>query len=137
MDKQTITKLLVKMTTKAIELKRKLIHKLFSREVSLRVHDQQREETERILIEVVTPIIEDQIEDMVRRLRAMEGKSKTKDFSDDAEALVSQIFNPLEWKSKLVDKVLPVLAVEMAKAGITQWAQFGVDVRKIAANEKN
>ena len=52
------------------------------------------------------------------------------DHSKQAASIIRQAFKPREWRDKIVNAVLPVLAVGMAKAVAGQFLAMGVDIRR-------
>lgn len=58
--------------------------------------------------------------------------------ADAAANLVGQIFDPREWRDELIDRALPVLAVNMFKAAAATLLAVGVDVRRksVGVSEK-
>ncbi|MGO8691543.1 MAG: phage minor head protein, partial [Thermoguttaceae bacterium] len=49
--------------------------------------------------------------------------------SPATHALLAKVFNPKDWHDKLVNRLLPVMAVGMAKAMVGQMLAMGVDIR--------
>ena len=47
-----------------------------------------------------------------------------------AHSILSRAFDPKLWRSKLVDRMLPVLAVGMARSMTAQFLELGVDIRR-------
>ncbi len=88
----------------------------------------QFESTEAELVESLSPVFKRQIGDIVKRLLQIEEKV----FEEQAHILASLVFDPKDWDEEIVNKTLPILALNMAKAGVAQILIFGLDVRKAA-----
>lgn len=101
---------------------RRELRLLVTKELSIK----QFEQTERELIASLTPMFEAQIDEIVRNLRRLGGKS----FEEQAAVLAEQIFDPSEWNDDLFARMLPILAINMAKAGAAQLLNLGIDIRK-------
>jgi len=56
--------------------------------------------------------------------------------SRSASRLVSQIFDPSEWRAELTNRLLPVLARKMAEAGVAHLMSYGIDVRRKKMEKK-
>jgi len=50
--------------------------------------------------------------------------------SDPAHTLIQLVFDPLHWKDELINRALPLLAVEMAKAARAQMSEVGIIPQK-------
>ena len=48
----------------------------------------------------------------------------------EAQRVVGRIFSPKRWRSKLVDRLLPVMALGMAKAVAAEYKVLGIDIRR-------
>ena len=60
-------------------------------------------------------------------------KSSTKSLqppSDPAHTLIQLVFDPTRWKNELINRALPLLAVEMAKAARAQMSEVGIIPQK-------
>lgn len=58
-------------------------------------------------------------------LRKMDVRSATKD-----------LLNTKEWTKKLVDRLLPTMAVSMARSAIAQFLEMGIDIRRSNKNRR-
>jgi hypothetical protein len=101
-----------------------IIRRTITEELSVRLF----ERTEAELIESLSPIFKKQIQSMVAKLWDMEIKS----VESQAHDIASIIFRPKDWLDEIINKTLPVLALNMARAGVTQLLVFGIDIRKSA-----
>jgi len=91
------------------------------KEVCIGVHCRQFEKCETELCKSLFTVFEEQIKSAAARLTEIgSGMEKGVKFSQSAEQLASQIFNPVEWDQKIVNAALPPLALAMAEAMISQ-----------------
>jgi len=86
----------------------------------------QYEETEGEIVDNLAPVFQDQIKDIHKRLL----ETEVKNFGHQAHDLASLVFDPQEWNEKVIDKTLPILALNMVRAGVAAILTFGIDVRK-------
>ena len=89
----------------------------------------QFENTEAELVESLSPVFKSQIKDIIKRFLEIK---EIKSAAEDAHVLASLIFDPQMWTEDIVNATLPVLALNMARAGVGIIPTFGVDVRKSA-----
>ena len=87
----------------------------------------QYENTVDELVESLSPVFQKQIEEMATRLEEMDGN---KTYQEQAQTFTHLIFNPRDWTREIIDRTLPVLALNMGRAGVTQLLLLGVDIRK-------
>lgn len=85
---------------------------------------------EQEIVQVLIPFFVEQGQSMVSRLQKLEKKSTKASILGDATGIVSLIFNPDEWRSELINRLLPVLARKMAEAGVAHLMTLGIDVRR-------
>ena len=66
-------------------------------------------------------------------VRGEKSYQSIKSNADSAHVLVSTVFNPAEWKERLINKMLPIMAIKMAEAAVAQMVAMGVDPRSKGA----
>jgi len=93
------------------------------------IHVKQFEETAKGLEESIAPVIVAQVDSITTGL---EGKTPKESESNEeiANDLIERVYNPREWDDKIVNAVLPVLAVGMAEAIVSFFQELGVDILK-------
>ena len=124
---QAVTHLL-NTATAALRLKQEMVSKEMMRAVAKYVHLKQYEGAEVDLTAVIEKQINAQVESIAKELAKLDVKAKTQP-SDNATALISQSFNPRQWKEAMVDAMLPVMAIKMAEAAVASMIQLGVNPR--------
>lgn len=117
----------------AIDLKRMILEREYRRGITKAIHLEQYEETERDVARVVEGVIEEQIKEIASGLAGIEEKSVSSTYDETAKTLVSLAFNPDKWKAKLIDRMLPLMAIKMAEAATAQMISVGVDPRSKGA----
>lgn len=119
---------LVEAATAAVRLKSMHLTRKVRRVVSLAAHRMLAAETERQLEKALAGVFEVQVRGMVEELKEMGGEKAKPGTS--AQSLAKQVFNPNEWKGRLVDAALPVMAVGMAESAVQNLRLVGVEIRK-------
>jgi len=119
---------LLKVIVEAIYLRVESAQSEVRKDVVADLHVKQMEQTEKDVTDVLVPFFKRQVADIVDRLKNLEEKSA----SDAANSLINQVFDPSEWHDELIDRLLPIMAVKMAEAGVSQLMTIGLDVRKKA-----
>jgi len=69
----------------------------------------------------------------LKRLMTAKDEKPTKSLqtqSDPAHTLIQLVFDPTHWKDELINRALPLLAVEMAKAARAQMSEVGIIPQK-------
>jgi hypothetical protein len=117
----TLTKA-IKLTTLAGKIKR-IQAPLLQRKIASEIHIKQFEETEKSIIDHVSPLFQIQIQSASENLKNLSGKSPS-------SSLASLIFNPDEWNKELVNRALPPIAVGMIEAMNAQFNLMGFENNK-------
>lgn len=120
-------------TAAALDFKARLYRRDHRRNVARKVYLEQEKRLEDKLVQVLTPLFEQEIEETVARLLelAPEEPDGTKSTTDPSP-LLSLAFDSSDprWKREIVDRALPVLAVGMLEAMTAQMMETGVDPRR-------
>jgi len=132
-SEKPIPALLLDTAKTAIEFKTHLLKRMIKRRISRSVHQQLTAKVERQMQRVLIPFFKEQVEEMASRLEKMDRKEledqlQTK--STTPPKLLNKIFDPKDWKDELVNRLLPIMAVGMAKAMVGQMLAMGVDIRQ-------
>ena len=128
-------KLLLETARAAVDAKRIVIEKKQKEDTARRIHLKQVEEAEKVIVEAVAPEIDAQVEAIMSELSLLDiptpksVPTETKTHQETAGTLLSLTFDSGEWRDRMVNKMLPILAVKMAEAGVAQMMVMGVDPR--------
>ena len=115
--------------TELVLLKRLSLRRRMRRAVSRHVFLKQYEGTEKRLADALAPVIEAQVREMADGLRELAADKASRQ-DDTAEALITQVNDTKRWRAELIDRALPILAVEMAKAVKAQRAEIGMEFKQ-------
>jgi len=134
-NKLEVTCGLVTVAKDLVKMKRDVMLVQMRRAVARSVHLKQVNKLEGNLVDVIAPVIEQQVKTIASGLAELDGpesKSVTleKSHADTAHALVQHSFDAKGEKDKLVDEMLPVLAAQMAESAIAHFLQMGVVIRR-------
>jgi hypothetical protein len=135
MSNPTLPKItdLVKTATNAVVLGQRMA----LRNRAKAYHVKQVAATEQDIREAMVPIIQEQVEGIVKGLEHLEKGLKfnpyhdaeTKFYTDlktTTTKLINQVFDPTEWKPVITDALLPILAIRMAETVRDQLRTMGV-----------
>jgi len=123
---------ILRTATKEVQEKQRSVRAKNIRLIHKALAVRQFTKAEKELTEALIPFFVEQGRSMVDRLKKLE-VSSTKTVApslDSAHALASLIFDPKEWREKLTNRLLPVMAQKMAEAGVAHLMALGIDVRK-------
>jgi len=124
--KETITPLLLDTATTIIRLKAAVLKRQIRRDAARKIHSKQIVEVENRLAKAVAEVIKEEVVNTAKKLENLvEQKSKTNPVAAD---LTAQVFNSKDntFKSKIIDAMLPILAVGMLKSMKTVQLETGV-----------
>ena len=124
--KEAITPLLLDTATTIIRLKAAVLKRQIRRDAARRIHSKKIVEVENRLTKAIAEVIKEEVNNTVKKLENLvEQKSKTNPVAAD---LTAHVFNPkdITFKNKIIDAMLPILAVGMLKSMKTVQLETGV-----------
>lgn len=100
--------------------------------VAKRVAEAQYAKTTKAITKSLAPVFQQQIRAAADELneRGTDVRRAGKSPSQQALSLTSQIFNPLDWRSDIINHVLPPMAQGMIDAMLQQFRLMGVELGK-------
>ncbi len=102
------------------------------RAVCRHLHVKQFQNTERLLGISLARFFQSQISDAKKRLSDMGGDKAA---TDQASSMRQLVYEPREWRRKLIDAAFPPLAKGMIEAARAQLLMMGMDPNKSTASE--
>jgi hypothetical protein len=121
----------VKAAHVLIDLKMRTLASQLRRDVSKEIHVKQFEQTERAIQQALIPFFRRQIASVKKNLAELGSRRS----ADTAQAILSQVYDPAQWKEELIDRIFPVLARAMGEAGKAQLEALGISTDKTTASE--
>lgn len=97
----------------------------YRKAITKELFTKQYEQTEGEVVDALVPLFMEQVNSMTDKLLEMNNA-----LLPDPPVMVSIILDPSEWEAEFKDALLPILALSMARAGITAFLTFGIDLKK-------
>ena len=120
-DQKRVLKQLGHVTVASLKVRARLGATLHRRKTAEYAYLRQIDECEDDVCRALVPMFERQIKDAARRLSDLGIKSTKKvRHSDTASFLAQQVFDPNLWDQEMVNRVLPVMARQMAQSMFVQ-----------------
>jgi len=131
MNKRKLLKV-VKAAKETALLSQEVEAEKLRKDFARKLHIKQYESTERDVTEVVSQVIDKQVNGITDRLAEMVPDQKSEPGMASL-TLVDLSFNQRVATEELIDSMLPVMAIKMAEAAVAQMVMFGVNPKSKGA----
>lgn len=124
----------------ALDLKARVLRRGSRRKIAREVFERQEAELEEKLVGVLEPLFERQIRETSKRLLEMAPPelpkgSKARPTHDPLAALAFDAKDP-RWRSEMIDRTLPVLALGMLEGMTAEMMEVGIDPKNLTKRSR-
>lgn len=127
-NSRKLIRALVKVAGNSLSYEAESVRVNFRKAVTKNLHKTLVQDTEKKVVQELTPWVEEQVNDIRRGL--------WKAIGDDAEKIMNNVFDAADYYDSLIDTLLPILAEGMSRSALGYFATLGVDLKQVGYQRK-